>query len=237
MAEGGGMGAPPAKQRDIVVKVGLIGDVETGKTSIMVKYVEGIFDQDYIETLGVNFMEKTISLKNVNVTFTLWDLGGAKDYHDLLPLVCEEARVLLFVFDLMKKSSLIAVKNWYKLARQENKHAVAFLIGSKYDKFMELDSSQKRETTKHARKFAKAMKAPLIFCSARSAINVNKIFQIIVSKVFNVEPRVKELTADGEPIIEYKKQGNGKQKKKKKKKKDKTGKEEEDEEEIAAQQE
>merc|ERR1711879_788841 len=186
-------------------KVGLIGDVETGKTSLMVKYVEGIFDQDYIETLGVNFMEKTISLKNVNVTFSLWDLGGQKEYKDLLPLVCSEARVLLFVFDLTRRNSLVAVKQWYKLARQENKHAVAFLIGSKYDLFDHQDINQKRETIKHARKFAKAMKAPLIFCSASKAININKIFQFIISKFFNVEPRVKELTNSSEPIIEYKK--------------------------------
>ena len=44
-----------SKQKDIVVKVGLIGDVETGKTSLMVKYVEGFFDEDYIETLGKFF--------------------------------------------------------------------------------------------------------------------------------------------------------------------------------------
>lgn len=42
----------------------------------MVKYVEGRFDQDYIETLGVNFMEKTQELKNTNVVFSIWDLGG-----------------------------------------------------------------------------------------------------------------------------------------------------------------
>jgi len=225
-----------AKQRDIVVKVGLIGDVETGKTSLMVKYVEGIFDQDYIETLGVNFMEKTISLKNVNVTFSLWDLGGQKEYRELLPLVCAEARVLLFVFDLTKKNSLVAVKQWYKAARQENKHAVAFLIGSKYDLFDQLDTSYKQDITKHARKFAKAMKAPLIYCSASKAINVNKIFQIIISKVFNVEPRVKELSGENEPIIEYKKKQSDK--KKKKKKRDKEKKEEPQdqrhEEEVAA---
>merc|ERR1711879_859324 len=197
-------------------KVGMIGESQTGKTSLMVKYVEDRFDQDYIETLGVNFMEKTISLKNVNVTFSLWDLGGQKEYKDLLPLVCSEARVLLFVFDLTRRNSLVAVKQWYKLARQENKHAVAFLIGSKYDLFDHQDINQKRETIKHARKFAKAMKAPLIFCSASKAINVNKIFQIIISKVFNVEPRVKELTSENEPIIEYKKQGNSKKKKERK---------------------
>ena len=40
----------------------MVGDSQIGKTSLMVKYVEGSFDEDYIQTLGVNFMEKTISV-------------------------------------------------------------------------------------------------------------------------------------------------------------------------------
>lgn len=36
----------------MVVKVGMVGDSQIGKTSLMVKYVEGKFDEDYIETLG-----------------------------------------------------------------------------------------------------------------------------------------------------------------------------------------
>jgi GTP-binding protein of the ras superfamily involved in termination of M-phase len=36
----------------VVVKVGMVGDSEVGKTSLMVRYVEGKFDEDYICTLG-----------------------------------------------------------------------------------------------------------------------------------------------------------------------------------------
>lgn len=40
------------KKSSVVVKVGMIGDAQIGKTSLMVKYVEGTFDEDYIQTLG-----------------------------------------------------------------------------------------------------------------------------------------------------------------------------------------
>ncbi|KAJ3095301.1 hypothetical protein HDU97_007050 [Phlyctochytrium planicorne] len=53
----------------------MVGDSQIGKTSLMVKYVEGSFDDDYIQTLGVNFMEKTISIRNTEITFSIWDLG------------------------------------------------------------------------------------------------------------------------------------------------------------------
>ena len=63
------------KKNKVIVKVGMLGDSGIGKTSLMVKYIEDKYDEDYIETLGVNFMEKTIELKNVKVTISIWDLG------------------------------------------------------------------------------------------------------------------------------------------------------------------
>ncbi|KAJ3336819.1 septum-promoting GTP-binding protein 1 [Gonapodya sp. JEL0774] len=86
--------------------VGMVGDSQIGKTSLMVKYVEGSFDDDYIQTLGVNFMEKTISIRNTDITFSIWDLGGQKEFVNMLPLVCNDAVAILFMFDLSRKSTL-----------------------------------------------------------------------------------------------------------------------------------
>jgi GTP-binding protein of the ras superfamily involved in termination of M-phase len=40
------------KNTSVVIKVGMVGDAQIGKTSLMVKYVEGSWDEDYIQTLG-----------------------------------------------------------------------------------------------------------------------------------------------------------------------------------------
>ena len=42
--------------RSVVIKVGMVGDSQIGKTSLMVKYVEGSFDEDYIQTLGASIL-------------------------------------------------------------------------------------------------------------------------------------------------------------------------------------
>jgi len=135
--------------------VGLLGDPQIGKTTLMVKYIEDRYDEDYIETLGVNFMEKTIHLKNVDVDISIWDLGGQKDFSTLMPLVCSEAKVVLFAFDLTAKQSLHSVKTWYKEARKENKVFMPFLIGTKYDLFDGHQDTYKQQLTAQARKFSK----------------------------------------------------------------------------------
>ena len=105
------------------MKVGMVGDSQIGKTSLMVKYVEGQFNEDYIQTLGVNFMEKTIALRNTEITFSIWDLGGQQEYLHMLPLVCNDAVALLFMFDLSRKSTLTSVKNWSD--NQQSTHTTA----------------------------------------------------------------------------------------------------------------
>mmetsp|Transcript_14306 Transcript_14306/g.16617 ORF Transcript_14306/g.16617 Transcript_14306/m.16617 type:complete len:232 (-) Transcript_14306:347-1042(-) len=192
-----------SKRNSVVVKVGMVGDAQIGKTSLMVKYVEGKFDSDYIETLGVNFMEKSITLKNAEVTFSIWDLGGEREFISMLPLVCNDALVILFMFDLSKRATLTSIKEWYRQVRGLNKQAFAFLIGTKYDVFTKLPHDEQKEVTKQARKFAKAMKAPLIFSSASHSINVQKVFKIVFGKVFNVDPKVGVVSKLGDPILEY----------------------------------
>jgi len=191
------------RQKTFTVKVGMLGDSEVGKTSLMVRYVEGKFDEDYICTLGVNFMEKTISIRNHEIRFSIWDLGGSRQFLNMLPLVCNDARAVLFMFDLSKKSTLINVKEWFRQARGHNKTALPFLVGTKYDIFANLPQEEQEDITKQARKFAKAMKAPLIFTSAHASINVQKIFKIILAKTYNLKCTIPQVTKVGAPILEY----------------------------------
>jgi len=198
--------APPPQQQkknSVVVKVGMVGDAQIGKTSLMVKYIEGKFDEDYIQTLGVNFMEKSITIKNTEITFSIWDLGGQREFISMLPLVCNDAVATLFMFDLSHKKTLSSCKEWYRQVRGMNRNSFAFLIGTKYDLFVTLSEKEQAAITKQARKFAKAMKAPLIFSSASHSINIQKIFKIVLSKVFNLKCNIPCVSTMGDPILEH----------------------------------
>ncbi|KAJ3528674.1 hypothetical protein NMY22_g9314 [Coprinellus aureogranulatus] len=139
------------ESNSVVIKVGMVGDSQIGKTSLMVKYVEGSFDEDYIQTLGVNFMEKTISVRRTTITFSIWDLGGQREFVNMLPLVCNDAVAILFMFDLSRKSTLNSVKEWYRQARGFNKTAIPFLIGTKFDQFATFPRDEQEEITKQVR--------------------------------------------------------------------------------------
>ncbi|CAG8585399.1 6314_t:CDS:2 [Paraglomus brasilianum] len=191
------------RRDNYVVKVGMVGDSQIGKTSLMVKYVEGHFDEDYIQTLGVNFMEKTVCIRNTDITFSIWDLGGQKEFVNMLPLVCNEAVAILFMFDLSREATLNSVRGWYRQARGFNKSAIPFLIGTKYDTFAGFPKEKQEEITKQARRFARAMKAPLIFSSTSCSINIQKIFKIVLSKAFNLKCTIPEVKEMGAPVLEY----------------------------------
>ena len=133
------------KNASVVIKVGMVGDAQIGKTSLMVKYVEGSWDEDYIQTLGVNFMEKTISIRNTEITFSIWDLGGQREFVNMLPLVCNDAVAILFMFDLTRKSTLNSIKEWYRQGRGFNKTAIPFLVGTKYDHFVNFPREEQEE--------------------------------------------------------------------------------------------
>lgn len=192
-----------AQQQQVTVKVGLIGDAQIGKTSLMVKYVNNTFDDDYIQTLGVNFLEKSVNIRNTQITFSIWDLGGQREFINMLPLVCNDAAALVFMFDLTRKSTLNSVRNWYRQARGFNRTAVPLLVGTKFDMFYEMSDQEQLELTEQAKKYAQAMKAPLIFCSTAMGINVQKLFKIVLAKCFDLKLTIPELAAAGEPILIY----------------------------------
>src|SRR5277367_4403989 len=140
-------------------------------------------------------MEKTISIRNTEITFSIWDLGGQREFVNMLPLVCNDAVAILFMFDLTRKSTLNSIKEWYRQGRGFNKTAIPFLVGTKYDHFVNFPREDQEEisnqvcssltfphcltriltSTYKARRFAKAMRASLIFSSTSHSINVQKV--------------------------------------------------------------
>ena len=46
---------------------------------------------------------------------------GQREFVSMLPLVCNDASAILFMFDLTRLSTLNSIKEWYRQARRFNK--------------------------------------------------------------------------------------------------------------------
>ena len=66
---------------------------------------------------GMNFMDKSLKIRDAEIKLSLWDLGGHRSLMSMLPLVCNDAVVLCFVFDLSRISTLLSIKDWYDKVR------------------------------------------------------------------------------------------------------------------------
>lgn len=106
-------------------------------------------------------MQTTVSLRRAEITFSIWDLGGIeriifivpdilgqREFVNMLPLVCNEAAALLFMFDLSRQKSLNSIRDWYRQARGFNKTAMAILVGTKFDLFAKRDEDYQADVTK-----------------------------------------------------------------------------------------
>lgn len=194
-----------AERSKTVLKVALLGGSRIGKTTLLNKYVHNVYDEDYVETLGVQFDEKTVHLKNVDITISIWDCGGQKEFITLMPLQLVDAQAVFFCFDLTDQSSLFAVRRWWKEAKKEQQLFIPFLIGTKFDLFESMQDNYKETIVRQARKFAQRMSFPvLIFVSSAQGINIKKVFKILVAKVFDLKPKIKE-QKDGtkDAILEF----------------------------------
>ena len=61
----------------------MLGGFSVGKTSLVKRYVESVFSETYLTTVGVKIDKKTVALGDRPVSLILWDLAGEDDLASL----------------------------------------------------------------------------------------------------------------------------------------------------------
>jgi small GTP-binding protein len=88
-------------------KICLLGATGVGKTSLVKQYVEGIFSEKYLTTIGVKIDKKDIILPNQSVQLMLWDIEGIDRYCGFQPKYLRGASAYILVADQTRSQSLI----------------------------------------------------------------------------------------------------------------------------------
>ena len=99
--------------QELLYKVLVIGDIGTGKTSIIKRYVHNIYSTNYKSTIGVDFALKVIHWDNdTTVRLQLCDIAGQERFGNMTRAYYKEAVGAFLVFDVTRRSTFDAVTKW-----------------------------------------------------------------------------------------------------------------------------
>jgi len=105
--------ASPDDVREYLYKVLVVGEANTGKTSIIKRFVHGIFSNNYKSTIGVDFALKVLDWdEETIVRLQLWDIAGQERFGNMTRVYYKEAKGALVVFDVTDMKSFEAVQKW-----------------------------------------------------------------------------------------------------------------------------
>jgi len=98
---------------EYLYKILVVGDIGTGKTSIIKRFVHNIFSMHYKSTIGVDFALKVINWDpKTEVRLQLWDIAGQERFGNMTRVYYKEAVGAFIVFDVTRISTFEAVAKW-----------------------------------------------------------------------------------------------------------------------------
>ena len=172
---------------ELEYKIITLGNSGVGKTSIINRFVDGIFNPDQLPTFGSAFTFKEIKVsknKNKIIKLNLIDTSGQEQYRALSVSYFRNVDVVLFVFSLDLKSSFEQMQDWINTFNKNNSGTYVkkmYLIGNKNDLPQSVDQNEINE-------FATKNKLPYKSTSAKDLENnnINELFQEIGEDLYEL---------------------------------------------------
>ena len=182
-------------------KIILIGDTNVGKTSIISKYLTGVFPQpqNAIPTIAAEFATKIIQIKEGGyIKAQIWDTAGQERYKSITYHHYRKSVGGLIVYDITKRSSFENITLWLTdLKKLADKDCVIALIGNKLD--IVQNNEKKREVTKEeAQSFAYLNHLLFYETSAYNDENINDIFEDILQNIYNERRKIYSIDRDND---------------------------------------
>ncbi len=169
--------------REFVFKITMLGDAAVGKTSLISRYCEGTFQEDYKPTLGANIIRKDVNLDNLNVRVRLiiWDLAGQEKYNVIRSMYFQGVSGCIIVFDITRAATFYSIgTKWLKdFKRYVKKEGAYILIGNKTDL-----KEQRAVPTEKGKIFAEEINASdFVETSAKLGENIEEAFSLLVHQI------------------------------------------------------
>lgn len=166
-------------------KVVLLGEGRVGKTSLMIRYVEGSYSDRRQSTLNASYLDKHITIpsqnstasnnnSNTEVDLSIWDTAGQERFHSLGPIYYRDADGAVVVYDITDAKSFTKVKTWTKELRKmvggEDSISIV-VVGNKIDL-----ENQRQVDEEEVAKYVESVGARHFHASAKLGTGVDDIF-------------------------------------------------------------
>ena len=201
--------APPS------IKITLLGNPGVGKTCIISRYIDDVFDENNAPTIGANYTEKVIKKNGKEYELNIWDTAGQEKFHSLGKHFYKDAYVVCLVYDITSQESLDQLKTiWYPdLQKYGEKYTILAVVGNKSD----LYEGDHLADENVAKDFAKEIGATFILTSAKSGDGIEKLFNTLTDRFLSPEfnPKYEEMMKmkGNTQVLRQEEPGNQKKKK------------------------
>jgi len=169
-----------AHRKKVLLKVIILGDSGVGKTSLMNRYVNQRYSEQYKATIGADFLTKEVMIDDKLVTLQIWDTAGQERFQSLGVAFYRGADACILVYDITNPKSFESLDNWRdefleQASPRDQENFPFVVLGNKVDR-----EQDRRVHRAKAQQWCKDKSAnPLHYyeTSAKASLQVDVAFQ------------------------------------------------------------
>jgi small GTP-binding protein len=179
-------------------KAVILGDSGVGKTSIVTRWMTGVFSCRDSPTIGANHQTKSVMLDGHEVEMFLWDTAGQEQFRSLTPLYVRSSSVAILTASITDRISFENLNVWIQtLLSSTDSTPPIILAVNKIDLTDAMELTQEEIDDKYRDRFA-----GLFFVSALQDVEIDNLFMAAAQAgyKFTLENRQK----DKEPLMPIK---------------------------------
>ena len=174
-------------QMDGLTKIKLIGDSGVGKSSLVMRICDGIFEDNIPPTIGIDYKSTIMEIGTKIIKVVIWDTAGQERFRTVTHTYYRGSHGIAFVFDVSKQDTFTNIQRWlaefYEYIPDTEK-VIKMLIGNK------IDLGAKREVSSTlGQEFARNNEMLYIETSAKTDQGVRDAFEEMVAQIIHTNQR------------------------------------------------